>query len=335
MVGIKGLTALLILGLVLSGCSGGGDTASTDTTSLTTGGTGGPGANGTAKLAVAFGRLQPDGAVPLTLNFTLFAQANGANVTSATWFVMQQQTANATGAATPEAKGARVQSGSTLPAKFALTFANAGTYRLTATVTPKNGNPPGNATLVVVASQPPPPPEKAAFFRDGAETDGSQFTITSNVYIVDSGSGTGKELDAEYPNQKWSQSDLEAHTGGKSWYSAYPDNYRTRLTTLPFSLPAAGGTLSYWIKGGAEDTSVEGLFVSAGPDEATLTQLAHHANTIGDWTRFSFPLTADVKVVQFRFDSDLSCSASTELPAGCGDGDLVGIWVDDILVQAV
>lgn len=205
-----------------------------------------------------------------------------------------------------------------------------------------NGTVPGNGTD---GNSTPPAPEPVFF--DGAEGDASQWTITGMVFVNPNLDGDTGQQTTEQPNPgnpedphpegvQWSASAAQARTGTASWYSEYPDNYRTSMVSVAFEVPAGGATLTYRLLGGAEDTGVEGLFVLAGPAGGARSVVAEHRNALPDgWNEFTVDLAAGSTQIEFRFDTDLSCSNYSSAPPGfsCGEGyDAGGFYLDDITV---
>ena len=342
---MKALALLAVAALLLAGCTDGkrgdDDTASSTSSSAsasrsgtasasrtgTSSGTGtGTGSPGAGTIEVDFTRATPNGAAPLTVNFTLdatFRDAKGAEVPApagATWAVtVHRMNGTTLGNATPG------PTGNALPAAFNLTF-TAGDHAVLARVQ-GTGFGAGNASILVTAAG-----GGAPLFFDGAEGDASQFTITSNVLLTNIAPAPSQELAAAHPT-KWSQVTDAAHTGTKSWSSHYPDNYRSRLTTIAITVPAGGASLSYWAKGGAESNGIDGLHVLVNGAEVALH------NAVPDWTQFTHAVPAGELKVEFRFDSDSGCSDDTPGPAGdpsgqvCGGGfDQGGLLLDDIQV---
>lgn len=355
---MKKVLALLLVGaILLSGCAskkGGGDDddgtsgtstststrtasgSSTGTQSTSGSSTAGPVGDGTT--TVSFTRSTPDGAVPLGINFTLdatFADGAGEPVTpsSVTWAIeiLAGNATNQTSTPGP--------TGTSLPANFTLNFTAAGNYTVVALVE-GFGFVPTNATILVAAF---PGTAGVPVFLDGAEGDTSQWVITSNIYInanLPNAPGAPATPDTfestqAHPDGGWRQVTSAQHTGAKSWGTTYPDNYRSRMTSVDIPVPAGGATLSYWIKGGAEDNGVDGIFVLTGTG-STFTQAAYHTGTFADWTEFTLPLAGGPIKVQFRFDSDISCSNEGPAEGGddlCGAGwDGGGLFLDDIKV---
>ncbi len=350
----KAFALLVVAAILLSGCAAkkGGDEdkdgtgtstttktgTATDTGTKSTSGSSSGGPGGLGNITVAFTRSTPNGAVPLAVNFTLNATFKGADgkvakPASLSWSVkvVSGDATNATSTDGP--------TGTTLPANFTLNFAQAGNRTIVAQV-----NAPGyasaNATILVAAS--PGGVAGAPLFFDGAEGDASQWTIASKVLITNVAPMVPEqELAADHPS-KYAASTDQAKTGTKSWHVTYDDNLRARMTSVAIPLTAGSHTLSYTLKGGAEGTSIEGLFILVGPADGTLAVVGHHSGAAIDWTTFNIPVPASAGPsikVQFRFDSDVSCSSGAatvppEDPAGaCGDGfDAGGYFIDDVTV---
>lgn len=333
----------LALAIVLAGCTSGkgkddddgsdGSSSTTRTsgtsTRSSTSGTGtGSGAPGT--IAVDLTRSTPDGAVPLQVNLTVaakFSKAGSPATPGGLAWTLKVFQGNLT-----QPNATLQRSGASLPANVTLNLTTAGNHTFLAEVTAP-GYTPGNDTVLVLAS---PGGPGAPIFYDGAEGDASQWTITSNIYIdlnLNPPAGTdNEELDAAHPEGGWVQ--VEGGRSGKAWGTPYPDNYRTRMTSVALQVPAGGASLSYWIKGGAEANSVDGIHVLVGADE--LAEVAYHTGVIADWTQFTVSVPAGEQKVQFRYDSDVSCSNEGP-PAGgenaCGAGfDGGGLLLDDITV---
>lgn len=357
----KALAAVLVAALLLSGCAskGGGkdaDSSKTSTASSTKTGSGSGTSSGTKSTSssatgssspgtinVTLTRSAPNGAIPLSINFSLNAtfRTGGKQVpapSGTTWSVTIVSGNGTNGTA----NGTAGPTGTALPANFTLNFTTAGNHTVRAVVKAP-GYTDGNATVIVVATA---AGAGAPLFFDGAETDASQWTIASKVLVTNLPtlvvpSPEGQELAADHPGGKWAQTTDEHLTGAKSWHVAYPDNMRAKMTSVAIPAGGASHTLTYAYKGGAEGTSVEGLFVLAGPAGGTLQVLAHHSGAAVGWTTESLLLpTVDGDLqIQFRFDSDISCSSDPQTvpptdPAGaCGEGyDAGGYWLDDITV---
>src|SRR5688572_5968735 len=188
-------------------------------------------------------------------------------------------------------------------------------------------------------------------FFDGAEGDASQWAITSNLYVnVNLNPPNGpppapqnpddQETDEAHPDDAgWAIVADPFHAGAHSWGNTYPDNYRSRMTSSPLAIPAGGATLSYWVMGGAEDNTVDGIHVLVGETADALAEVAYHSGVIEGWTLFEVALDSlagKTAVLQFRFDSDISCSNQSPPEEGgalCAPGwDAGGLFLDDILV---
>lgn len=357
---------LLLASALLAGCSSKSDDPSPTTTSAgpsgsaqptsggpTSGPSGGPTTSprpsgnqpGAGTTQVAIKRLNPNGAVPLAVNLTVSAtfktpEGDAAQPQSLEWATAAVRVKDATGAAV-QATAVEGPKGTKLPADASIRLTDAGTYIVVAMVRAPGFNE-GNATVEVLATAASGPGGPTIHFFDGAESDTSQWTITSNILVTDNlvGEAGQEELDQEYPEKAWAQSEAEKKNGAKSWYSQYPDNYRTRMVSVAITVPAGGATLSYSIKGGAEKAGgeVEGLFVFAGPEGGERAQLAGPLNGLyPDWKAFQHKVPAGKIQIEFRFDSDGSCSNDSDLPANpvlnCGEGTSGGgIWLDDIKV---
>lgn len=354
---------LLLASALLAGCSSKGDDASPTSTSAgpsgsaqptsgapTSGPSGGPTTSprpsgnqpGAGTTEVALKRLNPNGPVPLAVNLTVSAtfktpDGEAAQPSSLEWATAAVRIKD--GAGTPvQFTVLEGPVGTKLPADVSLTLTDAGTYIVVAFVQAPGFNE-GNASVEVLASAASGPGGPTVHFFDGAESDASQWTITSNVFVVSSNlapGGPDEEVPREYPEAAWAQTEAEKHEGSKSWYSQYPDNYRTRMTSVPIKVPAGGASLTYWVKGGAEANGIDGLRVSVGP-AGSLTEVKYHEGVIGDWTRINVKVPAGDIVLEFRFDADASCgNAGPPAAAGgsiCGPGyDAGGFWVDDIKV---
>jgi hypothetical protein len=342
---MKAFALLAVLLLALAGCSGkhkdGGPTTTSSSSSSST--SHAPAANGTVE--VLLNRTTPNGAAPLQVNFTLDAAfkaggARAARPSGVHWNVTVgvgngTAPANATGNAT--GNGTRGASGTALPANVTLNLTAAGNFTVLVTVSAP-GFATGNASFQVAVL--PGGPGTPAFLEDG-EADESQWTVSSNVFVNPNADPTGMlpsgfELDQENPSGPWVITDAGAHGGTHAWTTPYPDNYRSRMTSVPIKVPAAGATLTYWVKGGAESNGVDGIHVLAGPDADTLEEVAYTTGAVPDWTAFTVDLPGGETVLQFRMDSDISCSNDSP-PAGgsnaCGAGyDGGGFLLDDITV---
>ena len=360
---MRGLALLFIAALLVSGCSSkSDDTGGSATGSHTGSGTGSKtgsgtgtgtttGGGGAGTIAVTLNRTTIDGPAPLKVNFTLsasFKDASGkaAHPTSSIT-VTYRQTADANGTAvTQDAKNG--PSISSLPNSFSLSFDTPGKFEVVATVKSKDYKD-GQATVIILprAVGPAPTPGVGAIFYDGGEGDASQWTLKSTVLFIDTIAGVAPTTDTGAPYEagctntettacKWMLTDKAAKTDTHSWASNYPDDYRGLMTSKTFTLSGAG-TLSFAIKGGAEQNNFDGLHVLAGPPGSP-TELALIEDTYADWATRSFAVTGsgDFAIV-FQFDADSSCSsASGEPPGGvltCGAGfDQGGYWLDDITV---
>ncbi len=343
---------MLVVCLALAGCqakksdkndaetgtntSGGGTGTGTGTGTSSGTNTGGP---GLGTITLNFTRSTPNGAVPLGVNFTLeatFARAgSSAPPSGASWTVT---TVAVGGNDSLNASAPAMLTGTTLPVNFTLNFTVAGNFSVKASIKAP-GYAPSNKTILVAAIEGGP---GAPIFFDGAEGDASQWTITAFVYIngnfpAPANNNDEYETTQTHPDGGWTQGTTQFHAGAKSWGTTYPDNLRTRMTSAPFEVPASGATLSYWVKGGAEENNVDGIHVLTGASPTALTKVAYHTAVIADWTEFSVPLLAGPTVVQFRFDSDVGCSNESPPPQGgaaCAAGwDGGGMFLDDILVK--
>ncbi len=319
-----------------------------------------PPPTGPGEISVSFTRSTPNGEVPLDFKAKVeatFQDASGHDVATpsgVSWTV----TVDPAGGTTPA-------SGASLPGDVSFAFATAGDYTATAMVK-ANGFSDGAAVIRITAA---PPTAKPPLFTDGAETDASQFTITSNELVFVSDPLCGAAVDplacaptvnemtqapppmpSNPPSQdvpKWKQDTSIHHTGAKSWWSMYPDNYRTRLTTISFTVPTGGADLSFFVKGGAESNKVDGLHVYSIPATGAAVLLNYTSGVLADWKEIHVLLPAGAQKIEFRFDADPSCSSETNAPANptppggtspilCGEGyDGGGIWLDDTLVKPV
>jgi hypothetical protein len=343
---MKRFAILLVACLVLAGCSGKDKddeptpTATASGSASSSSSSGSTGSVAPGSIAVVLNRTTPDGAAPLQVNFTLDATftKGGSTVAApglASWNVTYVLLGNGTGSnGTGNATGNLTQGpeGTSLPANVTLNLTAAGNYSIVATVMAP-GFTSGNASFVAAVFG--GSAGGAPLFFDGGETDTSQWTLTSNVYINTNIDPMipSEELPEDHPSGSWEIVDSDFHDGAHAWGNAYPDNYRARMTSVPVTIPAGGATLSYWIKGGAEDNAVDGIHVLAGPADA-LVEVAHHSGLIADWTQFTVALAAGETVLEFRMDSDISCSNDGP-PNGsiCGAGyDGGGLLLDDITV---
>jgi hypothetical protein len=354
---MKWLTLAVVLCLAFAGCSGNKDDAEptsteTGTTTSATSTTGVP----RGSIEVTLNRTTANGAAPLTVNFTLnatFTAPNGTVVPTpglASWNVTYVLLANATGNGTGNATGngtgnatgngtgegnmAQGPVGTTFPANVTLEINATGNYSVVVTVYAP-GYEDGNASFLVGVLD--GAGGGAVVFFEGGELDASQWTLQSRIYF-NSNLGSQvptQEIAQNHPDGGWRITDGDARDGTNSWTTPYPDNYRARMTSVAFTVPA-GAVLSYWVKGGAEANNVDGLHVLVGAAPASVERVAYHTGTIADWTEFTVDLAAFAGqeiVLQFRFDSDVSCSSDTGLPAGCGAGyDGGGFFLDDITV---
>jgi hypothetical protein len=331
--------------LLLAGCSGKDkDDEPTPTPTASASSSSSSSASGTGGVApgsieVVLNRTSADGEAPLRVNFTLdatFAKGGSAVATPglASWSVSYVLLGNGTGNATGNATGNVTEGpeGTAFPANVTLNLTATGNYSVVATVKAP-GFTPGNASFIAAVFG--GSAGGAPLFFDGGETDTSQWTLTSNVYIntnIDP-MVPSEELPQEHPSGSWEIVDSAFRSGTHAWGNAYPDNYRARMTSVPFTVPAGGATLSYWVKGGAEDNGLDGIHVLAGPADA-LAEVAYHSGLIADWTQFTVALPAGETVLEFRMDSDISCSNDGP-PDGsvCGAGfDGGGLLLDDIAV---
>lgn len=339
MASMKRAAALLVALLVLAGCSG-KDKDGEPTPTATASSTSASGSAAPGTIEVALNRTTPDGGVPLVVNFTLDATFRASNGTeaprpsAASWSVtiLAEPVGNATGTATDD--DAQGPTGSALPANVTLTLNETGSFTIVATVDAP-GFAPGNDSFIVAVFA--GGAGGAPLFFDGGETDDSQWTLQSRIYFNPNlqGSTGAREIPEDHDAGPWAITDAEARTGTHAWLHPYPDNYRTRMTSVPIAVPAGGAALSYALRGGAEETGVEGLFVLVGLEGEALEVVAEHRGAIAEWTLFEADLPEGSVQVEFRFDSDLSCSNDSGPPPGfsCGDAfDAGGFRLDDITV---
>lgn len=346
---MKGLAIALVAALLLAGCTSGKDndddgatgtetstrTGTTGTSTSTRTSTGTSTGPGSGTIQVDLTRSTPDGAVPLVVNLTLQASFTkdgkpAATPSGLTWtlkvFEGNSTTANAT----------LGSSGTTLPANVTVTLTAAGNHTLRADVQAP-GFAAASDTVLVLASA---ASSGAPLFFDGAEGDASQWEITETIYLVDNiaEAAPSREVGDDHPTgEPWAPSDANQRTGAKAWHPSYPDAFRTRMVSVAIEVPAGGADLTYWVKGGAEiaTADVEGLFVLVGPEGEDREVVQHQQGNFADWTSFTVPLEAGMVQVEFRFDTDASCSDESDAPPGfgCGEGaDGGGYWVDDITV---
>jgi hypothetical protein len=340
---MRGPSLALVALMVLSGCAGGSDDG-TDPDGTGPGGTGpGPGTSrsgapppgGVGTITVTLERTDPDGPIPLRVNFTLdatFRQADGkpGSKAGATVLVTYRQTEDANGTAVSEAAevGPTIAS---LPTTFSLSFEEAGKFEVVASVK-ASGYQDGRATMLILPRVPGSgdPSGGEPIFFDGAEGDTSQWTLSAKVVLIDfNGIVPVQETPVDHPDGPWVISDAEARTGTHSWFSTYPDNYRGRMVSLAIPVPEGGGKLTFYYKGGAESNGFDGLFVYANGQEI----VPNTAAVAASWTRIQASVPGGDVELEFRFDSDPSCSNASGAPAGCGEGwDSGGIYIDDITV---
>ncbi len=318
--------AALILVLLLAGCSGkGSDSSGTDSgTAASSGvvsshGTGGSGNNpptGSVHASVASGMS------PLTVVFTMEGADKDKDALS--W------TLDVNGDKKPEANG------KTLPATANFTYNVPGVYNVTYKLS--DGKADVSFPLVVTVTT-----NVAAgqtLFLDDAEGDASKWTITSEVVVAPNIAVDPQGSGQEHPLGPWRQVTDQFHLGAKSWHAHYPDNYVSTMTlAAPLTIPPGGATVSFWLKGSAEDNSYDGIYVNTGADAGALENQVYQAAEYKDWTQFSFTVPAGPLVLQFVFKADISCSSEPQ-PVGGGDGTVCGpgwdgggYWVDDIQVS--
>lgn len=331
------LLACCVASAALAGCSDDDDdpeptpTGSSSSTSTS----GGPRGNGTIEVLV--NRTTPNGPAPLTVNFTLdavFRTAAGPvapKPASLRWEVLL---ANASSNGThDDALADDVQNGTSLPANVTLELASPGNVSVLARVHAA-GFASGNATFLVLVNA--TTGGGAALFFEGGESDTSQWTLSSNVYLNPNLGTPDAELPEAHPDGDWAITDSGARTGTHAWLAPYPDAYRGRMTSVAIPIPAGGATLSYYVKGGAESNSIDGVHVLVAEEGGEFAEVAYHSDVIADWTLSEVDLgdfAGKSVQLQFRMDSDMGCSSSPSPPAGCGSGyDAGGILVDDITV---
>lgn len=295
-----------------------------------------------AKLVSDFAK----GLAPLKVTFTLnatFIAADGTtgNGTGAGWAVVYGRLDNKTGAlvASTLKDGPH---GDGVPAKFNLTFTQVGNYTVSAVV--GEGGYMSNVTeiqITVLSNLTGPGAPGGAIFFDGGEGDDKLWTIKSTVLAGTQDPSNGKPVTQNTPapyasGEKWAIDAAKFQTGAKSWWSQYPDNYETTMTSAAIAIPDGAHKLKFSVIGGAEANAVDGLFVKVGADAATLEEKLYITDSVPAWSTKLVDLSAfagKTVVIQFAFDSDPSCSSTTPLPAGCGPGaDGGGFWLDDITV---
>jgi hypothetical protein len=225
------------------------------------------------------------------------------------------------------------------PATVKHTYASPGT--LTATVTAVY---PDHASLsrdikveALAPGDAPAPAGPPPIFADDAEGDATKWTITSKVYESDPLNEQHMETTADYPGRAWIQDGTNVVGGSKAWYTDYPDMYRGRMVSSTFTVPPEGAVLSFSVFGGAEANNIDGLYVYAGTPDA-MTQLDYFTDQLPGWVQTHYDLPGGETQLEFRFDSDSSCSKDTGIPdnpvLACGPGyEGGGFWVDDILVS--
>lgn len=342
------IALLLVSSMVLAGCSSSNDPDGTTTTDATggatatktasntdTGTSGTSGGSGSTSGGVVKGSMEikftttslnvdAGDQSSFQVNAT-FKDSKGAvvNPPGISWRATRVLSKDTEGVPTGNAP-TEAASGSKLPGNFTLTLSNAGTVTVRAFVK-ANTFSEQNVSLDINVNA------KTGIFFDGAEGDGSAFTFTSNVYVADVSTGETMELPTEHPDGSWEKSTVEPYAGTASWWSQYPDNYRARMTIASVTMPAPG-MLTFWMRGGAEANGMDGLFILVNDEEK-----GYYSDDLGGWAQVQIPLpSGDVKI-EFRFDSDLSCSDQTNIPGSggliCGNGfDKGGIWIDDIAI---
>lgn len=232
-----------------------------------------------------------------------------------------------------DADGTADMGGTALPATVPFTFTTVGPVNATLTVSDGKQTATASKVITVTGAAGAVP-----LFLDDAEGDAAKWTITSEVVInANAPPSPPVPTGQAHPLGPWIQVNTVAHGGSKSWHAPYPDNYVSIMTVkAPVAVPAAGATLSFWAKGGAEDNGFDGLYVNSGPDATTITNQVYQAVVLSDWTQYSIPVAPGTVVFQFVFQSDVSCSSDpspTGNAAACGAGfDAGGFWIDDVTV---
>lgn len=320
------LAFAFVLVILLAGCSGKGTTQDSDTGNGTvaTSGVisshgGGPAGSNNPPTGSAAASVS-SGMAPLTVVFTLDGKDKDNDPLS--W------TLDANGDHTSD------KNGKTLPATVNFTYMSPGVFN----VTYKLSDGKADVSFPLVVTVTPNVSSCVPLLSDGAEGDASLWAIASEV-VINGNAPPAPPIPSGQPHPlgPWGQVTDQFHLGAKSWHAHYPDNYVSTMTLAKaLGVPAGGATLSFWAKGGAEANGVDGLFVNVGADATHLENQIYQATVYGDWTQFSLKVPAGPLVVQFVFQSDVSCSsepAPTGNAAACGAGyDAGGYWVDDILV---
>jgi hypothetical protein len=336
---MKALAILLACCVLLAGCSDNkkkDDEPETSSSSSSSSTGSAPTGNGTIEVLV--NRTTPNGAVPFAVNFTLdavFRSAAGAIVptpATARWEVLIFTTNGTANGTAHEDSFTDAPNGTALPANVTYNLTVPGNLTFNTRVHAP-GFATGNASFLVLANATGAAGGGVLFF-EGAEADESQWDL-EDEYVLDliaERVPTGES----HPLGGWGITDAEAHTGAGSWHAPYPDNYEARMTSVPF--PAGASTLTFWLKGGAEDNGNDGLHVLAGAAADDLEEVHYQAVVLADWTQFVVDVPADATVIQFLMYGDASCS-SDPAPVGGGDGvvcgagwDAGGFYLDDITV---
>lgn len=315
------LVAVFLIVILLAGCAGGGGDESTSTGTAASSGSvssksGLPGGNNppTGKVEASIAQ----GQAPLRVDFTMDGSDKDKDALSWSLDV--------------NGDGKVDRNGNKLPATANYTYMSPGVFNVTYLLDDGKSKVTFPLAITVTANV----SNRTALLSDGAEAAPTAWVFT-NELVIDT-VATKVRTGQEHPQGGWVQTADEAHMGSQSYHAPYPDHYEAKMTTAaPIPIPEGGATLTFWLKGGAEDNSYDGLYVNSGTDPAALENQVYQAAAFAEWTQFSFTLEPGDQTVEFVFKADASCSSDPEPvggPGACGPGwELGGYWIDDITLS--
>lgn len=187
-----------------------------------------------------------------------------------------------------------------------------------------------------------PTPVAVIRFLDDADT-AQAWTMSKAVFAQDPAQGDRVVPGQQHPLAAgWHVTTKAAFSGAKSWTmqdearGGYHDNEYTSMTSAPIDLSGAkSATFSFWHKGDAEANNIDGLYWQTSGDGTTWSTQGSISGLVDAWKQETVDiseLTGGKVQLRLLFKSDAGCSVDTPTPAGCGEGQYIGYFVDDIVV---
>jgi hypothetical protein len=358
------VVALALLMTAASGClsgdSGGGTTKSGDSDGAN-GGAGdgnasaGDGGGQGGANASEGSNIKPVAAFVVKLDETQVGFANETGVSEATVSVGVNLTFDASSSSDPDGSivsyswsfGTDQGTANTSVATYA--YAEAGVFEVNLVVIDNQSAKSGRSLNINVSAAPPAP---AYYFFDDADANAKTWTFTKAIVIAPVGSTGSTTLSGQgHPlGQGWHKTTKDKHEGAHSYTmqteasNGYRDNELMTMVSPTIKLKEMGAVapvLTFWIKGDAEANNFDGVYWDTSSNGgSTWTTGGKSASSssaaYAKWTEITYKIPAanivDNFKVRFLFKSDISCSADSPLPAGCGAGAYTGYFIDEIMI---